>query len=97
MLGREPTSFAYPNGDVDQRAHRVLSQAGYRSAFLYNHRLAAPGERHPLRIDRLVVSTRIGTDRLETILSGLHPVLFRGLRAGARTAAHALRPVSRRS
>jgi peptidoglycan/xylan/chitin deacetylase (PgdA/CDA1 family) len=96
MLGRAPTSFAYPNGNVDERAHRVLSGAGYRSAFLYNHRLAAPGQCHPLRINRLVVSARIGTDRLETILSGLHPVVFRGLRAGARTVAHALRPVSRR-
>ncbi|MGW5433715.1 polysaccharide deacetylase family protein [Streptomyces sp. NPDC004059] len=89
LIGRPPTSFAYPNGNVDERAHRLLAQAGYRSGFLYNHRLAAPGACHPLRIDRLVVSSRTSVDRLETILSGLHPALFRVARSAARAAARA--------
>ncbi|MCX5388865.1 polysaccharide deacetylase family protein [Streptomyces sp. NBC_00094] len=97
LLGRPPSSFAYPNGNVDERAHRFLSQAGYRSGFLYNHRLAAPGARHPLRIDRLVVSSRTSVDRLETILSGLHPALFRVGRRAARVVARVGQPLSSRS
>ncbi|MFD9128981.1 polysaccharide deacetylase family protein, partial [Kitasatospora sp. NPDC059571] len=88
-LGHRPTAFAYPNGNTDERAHRLLGAAGYRSGFLYNHRLAAPRGRHPLRIDRLVVSTRTTPDRLATILSGLHPAVFRVARRAARAAAHA--------
>lgn len=95
MLGAAPTSFAYPNGNADERTHRLLSRTGYRSAFLYNHRLAAPGC-HPLQIDRLVVSTRTTPDRLATIMSGLHPDVFRTLRAGARTAARAGYALNRR-
>ncbi|GAA0671064.1 hypothetical protein GCM10010193_24060 [Kitasatospora atroaurantiaca] len=97
LLGHPPTSFAYPNGNTDDRAHRLLARAGYRSGFLYNHRLASPGARHPLRIDRLAVSTRTSPDRLETILSGLHPALFRAARRAARTVARAGQLVSSRS
>ncbi|MBR7825355.1 polysaccharide deacetylase family protein [Actinospica sp. MGRD01-02] len=96
MLGRPPTSFAYPNGNEDEHAHRAIKEAGYRSAFLYNHRLAAPGSCHPLRIDRLVVSSRTSTDRLETIMSGLHPTVFHSLRSAARAAAPAFHLINRR-
>jgi peptidoglycan/xylan/chitin deacetylase (PgdA/CDA1 family) len=95
FLGHPPTSFAYPNGNADDRAHRLLAQAGYRTGFLYNHRLAAPGARHPLCVDRLVVSTRTSVDRLETMLSGLHPALFRAGRRVARAAAGAGQLLSR--
>ncbi|WBO64905.1 polysaccharide deacetylase family protein [Streptomyces camelliae] len=97
LVGRPPTSFAYPNGNVDERAHRFLAQAGYRSGFLYNHRLATPGACHPLRIDRLVVSSRTSVDRMETILSGLHPALFRAGRGAARAVVGAVQPLSNRS
>ncbi|MFF8375720.1 polysaccharide deacetylase family protein [Streptomyces sp. NPDC015661] len=97
LLGHPPSSFAYPNGNVDERAHRLLTRAGYRSGFLYNHRLAAPGARHPLRIDRLVVSSRTSVDRLETILSGLNPALFRVGRKAARVVARVGQPLSSRS
>jgi peptidoglycan/xylan/chitin deacetylase (PgdA/CDA1 family) len=93
-LGRPPTAFAYPNGNTDARVHRLLEQTGYRSGFLYNHRLARPGRCHPLGIDRLVVSTRVSADRLETVLSGLHSAVFRAARGAARAAvrsAHAVR------
>ncbi|WP_431677320.1 polysaccharide deacetylase family protein [Kitasatospora sp. KL5] len=96
LLGRPPAAFAYPNGNTDERVHRILQQAGYRTGFLYNHRLADPSALHPLRIDRLVVSTRTSTDRLETILSGFHPALFRAGRALARTAARAGQSLSGR-
>jgi len=94
LIGRPPTSFAYPNGNVDERADRLLGQAGYRSGFLYNQRLAAPGVCPPLRIDRLMVSSRTSVDRLETILSGLYPALFRAGRTVARAVARAGQPLA---
>lgn len=92
LLGESPTSFAYPNGNADERAHRLLEKCGYRSAFLYNHGLARPASCHPLRIDRLVVSPAAGPDRFATVLSGLHPAVFRVGRAVARTAARSVQP-----
>ncbi|MGW0884292.1 polysaccharide deacetylase family protein [Streptomyces sp. NPDC002671] len=89
LLGHPPTTFAYPNGNFDSRAHRFLMGAGYRSGFLYDHRLAAPGAQHPLRISRLRVSTRTGPDRFDTILSGLHSALYRAERGTGRGLAHA--------
>ncbi|WP_051944508.1 polysaccharide deacetylase family protein [Streptacidiphilus rugosus] len=96
-LGRPPTAFAYPNGNTDARVHRLLGEAGYRSGFLYNHRLAHPGARHPLRIDRLVVSTRASADRLETILSGLHSTVFALARGAARAAVRSAQAIRRTS
>lgn len=96
LLGHPPTSFAYPNGNADDRVLRILTRAGYRSAFLYNHRLAAPKAWHPLRIDRLAVSTRTSADRLETILSGLDPALYKAARGAARAAARTVQLVSKR-
>lgn len=97
LLGHPPTTFAYPNGNVDARAHKLLEQAGYRTGFLYNHALAAVGSADPLRIDRLVVSTTASTDRMETVLSGLHPAVFRVARGAARAAARAAQPFGRSS
>lgn len=96
LIGRPPTCFAYPNGNADERAHRFLAQVGYRSGFLYNHRLAALGACHPLRIDRLRVSSQTSVDRLETILSGLHPALFRAGRSVAHVMARVGQPLTGR-
>ncbi|MFC7305772.1 polysaccharide deacetylase family protein [Streptomyces monticola] len=76
-LGQAPTSFAYPNGDFDARAERLLAQAGYRTGLLCDHRLAAPGLQHPLRLSRLRVSTLTTPARFETVLSGLQPAVYR--------------------
>ncbi|MDI2124561.1 polysaccharide deacetylase family protein [Yinghuangia seranimata] len=97
VLGHAPTTFAYPNGNVDERADRVLDKLGYRTGFLYNHALADPRSCPPLRIDRLRVSTTIGPDRLATVLSGLHPAVFRTARGAARGAARVLQPLARTS
>lgn len=83
LLGHPPTTFAYPNGNFAPLAERLLTQAGYRTGFLYDHRLAARGQ-HPLRISRLRVSTRTGQDRFDTVLSGLQPAVYRVGRAVMR-------------
>ncbi|MFI8086246.1 polysaccharide deacetylase family protein [Kitasatospora sp. NPDC086009] len=80
--GEEPTAFAYPNGNLDQRAEPVLRRLGYRVGFLFDHRhdRLLPGR--PLRISRLRVNSTTSRDRFDTILSGLHPAVHR-LRGGA--------------
>jgi peptidoglycan/xylan/chitin deacetylase (PgdA/CDA1 family) len=83
ILGHAPTTFAYPNGNFTPVAERCLEEAGYRTGFLYDHRLAAPRQ-HPLRISRLRVSTTISQDRFDTVLSGLEPAAYRTARGLAR-------------
>ncbi|MGV9270849.1 polysaccharide deacetylase family protein [Kitasatospora sp. NPDC003701] len=80
--GEEPTAFAYPNGNVDQRADTVLRRLGYRVGFLFDHRHDRLLPRRPLRISRLRVNSTTSRDRFDTILSGLHPAVHR-LRGGA--------------
>lgn len=82
ILGREPRSFAYPNGNWDARAERVLQELGYTTAFLFDHRLGPRLPDHPLRVSRLRVASTTPPDRFETILSGLHPAVH-GLRGRA--------------
>ncbi|WP_406194347.1 polysaccharide deacetylase family protein [Kitasatospora sp. NBC_01560] len=79
--GAEPTAFAYPNGNVDERADAVLRGLGYRLGFLFDHRHDRLLPRRPLRISRLRVNSATGRDRFDTILSGLHPAVHR-LRGG---------------
>ncbi|MFE0105739.1 polysaccharide deacetylase family protein [Streptomyces sp. NPDC059009] len=89
-LGTPPGSFAYPNGDFDARADRLLAGLGYRTGFRYDHRLTDPADRHPLRLSRLRVSTRTTPARFETALSGLQPAVYRAGLA-AFSAARRLR------
>ncbi|MFJ8744521.1 polysaccharide deacetylase family protein [Embleya sp. NPDC127516] len=81
LLGRAPSSFAYPNGNWDVRAERLLAELGYRTAFLFDHRLGPRLPDHPLRISRLRVGSNTRPDRFATILSGLHPAVH-ALRGG---------------
>jgi peptidoglycan/xylan/chitin deacetylase (PgdA/CDA1 family) len=80
-LGHPPTAFAYPNGDWDSRAERVLKQLGYEAAFLFDHRTNPRRIADPLRISRLRVDSATTMDRFRMIVSGLHPALHR-LRGG---------------
>jgi peptidoglycan/xylan/chitin deacetylase (PgdA/CDA1 family) len=80
-LGHPPTAFAYPNGDWDPRAERVLKQLGYETAFLFDHRTNPRRIADPLRISRLRVDSSTTMDRFRMIVSGLHPALHR-LRGG---------------
>ncbi|WP_406280268.1 polysaccharide deacetylase family protein [Embleya sp. NBC_00896] len=81
LLGRAPRSFAYPNGNWDVRAERLLAELGYRTGFLFDHRLGPRLPDHPLRISRLRVGSNTRPDRFATILSGLHPAVH-ALRGG---------------
>lgn len=74
-LGHVPSSFAFPNGDTDPRAHSLLRELSYRSAFLFDHRLASWPPRDPLLISRIRVSSRASRDRFRILLSGLHSAL----------------------
>lgn len=74
-IGHPPRSFAYPNGDWDERVERLLAEVGYEAAFLFDHRHNPAMPRHPLRISRLRVNSTTKLDRFATIVSGLHPAL----------------------
>lgn len=80
-LGHEPHAFAYPNGDWDPRAERILKELDYTAAFLFDHRLADTRTLHPLRISRIRVDAAASTSRFRILVSGLHPSILqlRGL------------------
>jgi peptidoglycan/xylan/chitin deacetylase (PgdA/CDA1 family) len=80
-LGHPPKAFAYPNGDWDQRAEKVLKDLGYEAAFLFDHRTNRLPISDSLRISRLRVDSTTTMDRFRMIVSGLHPALHR-LRGG---------------
>ena len=80
-LGHEPVSFAYPNGDWDARAERLLGSLGYALGFLFDHRLSPRVPPHPLRVSRVRVNARTCLHRFAIIVSGLHPALHH-LRGG---------------
>jgi peptidoglycan/xylan/chitin deacetylase (PgdA/CDA1 family) len=76
-LGREPRSFAFPDGDHDGRAKQVLTRLGYEVAFLFDHRLSPVPPPDPMAVSRVRVNSRSSLDRLRIILSGLHPAVHR--------------------
>lgn len=75
VLGAAPTSFAFPNGDVDDRCEQALARVGYRTAFLFDHRVTRHREQHPLRLSRLRVGTHAEPARFAAILAGTHSLL----------------------
>lgn len=80
--GAPPRAFAYPDGDRDPRVRGVVATIGYEAAFLFDHRLSPVPPADPLAISRLRVNPSSGLDRLEILLSGLHPAVHR-LRGGS--------------
>ena len=78
-LGEEPVAFAYPNGNCDQEAIRVLSELGYRAGFLFDHQTAEIPPPDPFRISRVRVGSHTSLDRFRLIVSGLHPMIHRVL------------------
>jgi peptidoglycan/xylan/chitin deacetylase (PgdA/CDA1 family) len=74
-LGHQPRAFAYPNGDWDGRAERLLAARGYAVAFLFDHRVNPTTPSHRLRISRVRVNSSTTLDRFAVIVSGLHPAL----------------------
>ncbi|HEY7661157.1 MAG TPA: polysaccharide deacetylase family protein [Actinomycetota bacterium] len=77
VLGHEPRSFAYPDGDRDDRAAVVLRELGYEAAFLFDHRLSPRRPADTMAVSRLRVNSTTTLDRFDTIASGLHPSLHR--------------------
>lgn len=71
LVGRAPATFAYPNGNLDARAEPVLRELGYRSGFLFDHRVQVQ-RNHPLRISRLRVDASSDVDTFRLMVSGAH-------------------------
>jgi peptidoglycan/xylan/chitin deacetylase (PgdA/CDA1 family) len=75
LLGHEPRAFAYPNGNLDDRAVAAVAGAGYPVAFRFDHRLSPVPVPDPLRCSRLRTNADEGLDRFRIIVTGLHPAL----------------------
>ena len=75
ILGRAPTAFAYPNGNADERAARILDDLGYEAAFLFNHRIARFPPRDRFSISRVRVASTTRPDRFRILMSGLHSAM----------------------
>jgi peptidoglycan/xylan/chitin deacetylase (PgdA/CDA1 family) len=78
-LGSGPRAFAYPNGNYDPRAARVLEALGYEAAFLFDHRMSGFPPRDRFQISRVRVNSTTSLDRFRLIVSGLHPALHHAL------------------
>ncbi|MEZ4681886.1 MAG: polysaccharide deacetylase family protein [Caldilineaceae bacterium] len=78
-LGHPPVAFAYPNGDWDERAERVLVELGYQAGFLFDHRLSSMPPKHPLRISRVRVDSTTSMERFKLIVSGVHPAIHHAI------------------
>jgi peptidoglycan/xylan/chitin deacetylase (PgdA/CDA1 family) len=85
-LGHPPSAFVYPNGDCNDHVRGVVGGAGYRIAFLFDHRMVSFPVSDPLRVSRLRVDPSVSLDRLRIVLSGLHPAVHRIRMALRRTA-----------
>ncbi|MDH6122176.1 peptidoglycan/xylan/chitin deacetylase (PgdA/CDA1 family) [Kitasatospora sp. GAS204A] len=76
-LGGAPSAFAYPSGNHDPRAARLLTELGYPTAFVSDHRLSPRLPREALRVSRLPVDASCDKAEFEAVLSGLHPAVRR--------------------
>ncbi len=63
--------FAYPNGNYNELAEKVLKEEGVKYAFLFDHQVNKR-EINPLRISRLSVNDDTPLWKLRFILSGWH-------------------------
>lgn len=82
--GSEPLAFAYPNGDWDGRAVRVLERLDYRVGFLFDHALVDPPVEDRFRISRVRVDSTTSIERFGLTLSGLHPAIHRARMGSSR-------------
>jgi len=80
-IGHHPTTFAYPDGDCDDRVKRIVETIGYEAAFLFDHRLSRTPAPDRLAVSRIRVNSRASTDRFQILLNGLHSTAHR-LRGG---------------
>ncbi|RUA35650.1 MAG: hypothetical protein DSY77_02290 [Bacteroidetes bacterium] len=63
--------FAYPNGNYNELAEKVLKEEGIKYAFLFDHKVNK-GEINPMRISRLSVNDDTPLWKLKFILNGWH-------------------------
>ena len=72
VLGSAPTTFAYPNGNLDLRAEARLRELGYASVFLFDHRVQATAGADAMRLSRLRVDAADDIDTFRLLASGAH-------------------------
>ncbi len=77
LLGQEPRWFAYPNGNLDQRADGWLRDHGYELGFLFDHRINHLPVNDPLRISRVRVDASADVTTFRSMISGAHPAVHR--------------------
>lgn len=70
ILGHRVATFAYPNGNTDQRVLEAVRKVGYDAAFLFDHRVARLDQ--PLALSRLRANATDSLERLGAVLSGAH-------------------------
>jgi peptidoglycan/xylan/chitin deacetylase (PgdA/CDA1 family) len=63
--------FAYPNGNYNELAEKVLKEEGITKAFLFDHKINK-GNSNPYRISRLSVNDSTPVWKFKLILSGWH-------------------------
>lgn len=74
IVGVPPDTFAYPNGNPDPRALEVLRRLGYRSVFLFDHRMqAVTGD--AMALSRIRVDADADVAIFALMVSGLHPLV----------------------
>ncbi len=67
--------FAYPNGNYDLTAEKVLSEKGIEYAFLFDH-LINDRKINPLRISRIRVNAEDNLYEFKAKVSGLHSLIM---------------------
>ncbi|PTX42620.1 peptidoglycan/xylan/chitin deacetylase (PgdA/CDA1 family) [Christiangramia gaetbulicola] len=67
--------FAYPNGNFNSRAEKILKHKGISTAFLFDHKINVENI-NPMRISRIRVDSDTEIDEFQVKVSGLHPFLF---------------------
>jgi peptidoglycan/xylan/chitin deacetylase (PgdA/CDA1 family) len=76
-IGHHPTTFAYPDGDCDERVRWIVEAIGYEAAFLFDHRLSRTPAPDRLAVSRIRVNSRASTDRFQILVNGLHSAAHR--------------------
>lgn len=69
-----PFYFAYPNGNYDEDAERLLAKKNIKLAFLFDHKLS--DLKNPLRISRIRVNASSPISEFKVKVSGLHSFLY---------------------
>lgn len=77
-LGHEPSSIAYPNGNVDERVLEVARRLGYGTGLLFDHRPVSV-VRDPLLVSRIKIDVGSSPDVVRARASGLHPRLHHAI------------------